>query len=236
MAQVETRAHAQRSHFSYISEERSTRTEGHLWKEKVVETGDGSLRRLLAIDNRPLSPAQAAAEDRRIAEMVADPAAFRALNLKHEDDETHATELLQMLPRAFRISRSGVEGGCSRFSFHPDPSFQPSTYEERIIHVLDGTVSIKEPENRLCNLEAVISQPVEFGFGLLGRVNSGGHFSIRRTQVEPGIWKTSHIQVHIQGRILLLQSLAKDQEVDRTQITLVPQQLTLREAAVLSQP
>jgi hypothetical protein len=236
MAANEKAARAQEHHFSYFSEERSTRTGGHLWKEKVVETDDGVLRRLLTVDGRPLTPAQAQAEEQRIEGIVAHPAAFRKLNAGHTDDELKATQLLEILPRAFLISAAGEEKGCTRFSFRPNPAFQPSTYEERIIHVLEGTVSIKEPEDRLCKLEARITQPVEFGFGLLGKVNSGGHFELERAQVDPQNWKSVHISVHVDARILLLKSITRDQETTRTDIHIVPQHLPLVEAAKMTRP
>ena len=236
MATNEKAARAQEQHFSYLSEERSSRTGGHLWKEKVVETDDGVLRRLLAVDGRALTAAQAQAEEQRIEGIVAHPEAFRKLNAGHYDDEVKATQLLEILPKAFLISPAGEQNGCIRFFFWPNPAFQPSTYEERIIHVLEGTVSIKEPEDRLCKLEARITQPVEFGFGLLGRVNSGGHFELERAQVDPKNWKSVHISVHIDGRILLLKSITRDQETTRTEVHVVPQHLNLVQAASLSHP
>lgn len=236
MAANEKVARAEQHHFSYISEERSSRTGGHLWKEKVVETDDGVLRRLLSIDGRPLTSAQMKTEEQRIEGIVAHPEGFRKLNAGHYDDEVKATQLLEILPRAFLISPAGEENGCTRFFFRPNPAFQPSTYEERIIHVLEGTVSIKEPEDRLCKLQARITQPVEFGFGLLGKVNSGGHFELERMQIDPQNWKSMHISVHVDGRILLLKSIARDQETTRTEIHLVPQHLSLADAAKLSRP
>ncbi len=236
MAANEKTARAQEQRFWYLSEERSTRTGGHLWKEKVVEAADGVLRRLLAVDGLPLTAAQSQAEERRIEEIIAHPEAFRRLNQGHYDDEVKATQLLEILPKAFLISPAGEQNGCIRFSFQPNPAFQPSTYEERVIHVLEGTVSIKEPEDRLCKLEARITQPVEFGFGLLGKVNSGGHFELERVPVDPKNWKSVHISVHVDGRILLLKSITRDQEVTRTDIHLVPQHLSLAEAANLSRP
>jgi hypothetical protein len=60
-----------------------------------------------------------------------------------------------------------------RFAFLPNPAFQTSTYQERVMDVMEGTVSVKEPEDRLCDLEATISQPVEFGYGLLDKLSRG---------------------------------------------------------------
>lgn len=236
MAWNEKAARAQEQHFSYFSEERSPRTGGHLWKEKVVETDDGALRRLLAVDGKPLTAAQAESEERRIEGIVAHPAAFRKLNKTHQDDEVQATKLLDILPKAFIISPAGQQNGCVRFSIRPNPAFKPSTFEERIIHVLEGSVSIKEPQDRLCRIEARISQPVEFGFGFLGKIESGGHFELERAQVDPNDWKSVHISVHVDGRILLLKSITRDQETTRTDIHVVPRNLSLAQAANLSRP
>ena len=234
MAANEVAARGLDAHYSYTSEETSTRTGGHLWKERVVETGDGALRRLVAVDGKPLTPADAKAEADRIAALVSDPESFRRLSLAHKDDEAHASQLLQLLPKAFLLTPAGERDGCTQFSFRPNPDFQPSSYEERVAHAMGGTVSLRQPADRLCNLDAKILQPVQFGFGLLGRIESGGHFSLERIPVDAVHWKSDRISVHIAGKILMLKSLTREQEVRRTDIHLVPGGLTLPQAAQLS--
>jgi hypothetical protein len=234
MAANEVAARQQRSHFFFVAQERSVRTDGHLWKENVVETDDGPLRRLIAIDNKPLTPSQAAAEQRRIDYLVAHPDAFRRQNQAHKDDETRATELMQMLSTAYIMTPNGEVNGCTRFTFQPRPEFRPSSYQERVAHEMAGTVAVKQPDNRLCALEATILHPVEFGYGMLGRVDQGGHFSLTRKQIDPKNWKSDRISVHITGRILMLKTLAQDQDTVRSDIRLVPQNLTLAQAAQLT--
>jgi hypothetical protein len=231
MAANEVAARQHRAHFAYVSEERSTRTGNRLWKEKVVETTDGPLRRLMAIDGRPLTAEETAAEQVRIDNLVAHPEDFRRLNRAHKDDEEQATKLLEMLPKAFVVSPDGELNGCSRFSFRPNPEFQPSSYQDRVAHEMEGSVSVKEPEDRLCTLEARITHPVDFGFGVLGHIDQGGHFSLERKAFDSGNWKTDRISVHVSGRILLLKNLAQNQETVRTEIRVVPQNLSLAEAA-----
>ena len=236
MASNEVAAHQHPDHFVFISEERSTRTGGHLWKEKVVETDDGLLRRLLAVDGVPLSGEPAAAEDRRIAGLVAHPDDFRKENQNRKDDEKHATDLLEMLPRAFLLKADGESNGCTRIAFRPNPAYQPASYEERVVHAMEGTVTLRQPVNRLCTLDAHIAQPVEFGFGLLGRVNQGGEFTLLRTPTDNAHWKTVHATVHVNGRVLMLKSLARDQEMTRSDFHLIGPHVTIAEAAQLSRP
>ncbi len=234
MAANEFAARGQDLHYSYIAEERSTRTGGHLWREKVVETEDGPLHRLLGVDGRALTGAEAKTESDRIASLVRDPAAFREENQAHRGDETHAAQLLGLLPKAFLLTPAGQQDGCVRFTFRPNPAFQASTYEERVVHEMEGTVSLREPMDRLCDLNATISQPVVFGFGLLGRIEKGGAFQLERTPVDVEHWKSNRIVVHMQGRILLLKTLTRDQDVRRTEIHMIPQNLTLAQAAQLT--
>lgn len=234
MAANEVTARQQKQNFSYLSEERSDRTGGHLWKENVVETTDGPLRRLIAIDNRPLTTAEAQTEQRRIDTLVSHPDEFRRLNQAHKDDETRATQLLQLLSNDFTLTPSGEVNGCLSFHFQSKQDFHPSSYQERVAHEMAGTVSVKEPEARLCTLDATILHPVEFGFGVLGHIDQGGHFSLARKQIDSKNWKSDHISVHVSGRILMLKSLAQNQDTVRTGIRLVPQNLTLAEAAQIS--
>ena len=51
-----------RLRYMYLSEERSERTGGHLWTERVVETEKGKVRLLLAEDGKPLSAERQASE------------------------------------------------------------------------------------------------------------------------------------------------------------------------------
>ena len=234
MAANEVAARQQLAHFAYTAEERSTRTGGHLWKEKVVETTDGPLRRLIAIDNQPLSSEQLQAEQRRIDSLINDPDAFRRSNLAHKDDEFRATQLLQLLPTAFLMTPAGEANGCVRFTFQPNPSFQPSSYMERASREMSGTVSLKQPENRLCSLDAKVFSPIEFGFGMLGHIDQGSHFTLEHKDIDETNWKSDRISVHITGKILLFKSLTQDQEATRTEIRVIPQNLSLQQAAQMT--
>ncbi len=236
MAANEVAARDQHTRFAYLAEVRSTRTDGHLWTESVAETDDGVIRRLLAIDGRRLTRDEAAAESARIDKLVQHPETLRADEGAHRDDEVHATQLLQMLPRAFLISPAGEQDGCTRFSFRPNPAFQPSTYEERIGHAMGGTVSLKQPINRLCSLDGKLLSKVEFGYGFLGSVQQGGSFSLHRVPVDGKNWKSDRISVHFEGRILMLKSLAREQEVTRSNMRVLPPHLSLAQAAHLTLP
>jgi hypothetical protein len=66
-----------RQRFLYRNEERSSRTNGRLWDELVVETPDGSMQRLISEDGKLLSGNQKNAEDQRITYQANHPDEFR---------------------------------------------------------------------------------------------------------------------------------------------------------------
>ena len=233
MANNELNARKQNTHYTYLEDEQSSRTGGHTWHERVVESEDGALSRVLAIDGRALSPSETKAETDRINGIVRDPTEFRRTYAAHRNDEARIIQLLQLLPTAFVFQPDGEEEGCTRFSFLPNPSFSPSTYEERIVHALGGTVAVRQPMDRLCMLHASFLSPVEFGYGLLGRVNQGGYFSLKRIPVDGNSWKTSWLSVHVEGRVLMLKNFGREREVSRRELKMLAQPVSLVQAAAL---
>jgi hypothetical protein len=234
MVQNEKQARQHRTYFRYTSVERSSRTGGHLWQENVVETPDGLLRRLVAEDGKPLSSDRAAEEDRRIAALVADPSALRAEDANRRADEARLGKVLDILPQAFLFTADGTQGNCIRIAYRPNPAFTPSTYDERIIHNLAGTILIRMPEERLCGIEGHLIDRVTFGFGLLGHIDQNSRFSVTRLPVTPTDWKSRKIDVHLDGKVLLFKSIARDEDAIHSEAEPLPPHLSLAEAASLT--
>ncbi|MCU1260004.1 MAG: hypothetical protein JWO80_2889 [Bryobacterales bacterium] len=236
MVKNEVAARSRHPHFSYLSEERSTRTGGHLWKENVIETDDGQLRHLISVDGSSLSVAAAEAEERRLSSLIDHIGQLRKVNKNRTDDESRAIQLLKLLPEAFLLSPAGESQGCLRFAFQPNPAFVPSTNEERIVSAMQGTISIKEPVNRLCSIEARITHPVPLGLGVLARVDKGGYVSIVCEPVNANDWQITHISLHLGGRILMMKGLSRKMEAQSSNFHLVPQHQSLAQAAELIRP
>jgi hypothetical protein len=67
----------------------------------------------------------------------------------------------------------------------------------------------------------------------LGRVEKGGTFQIERKQVAANRWKTSVLDVHISGRVVLFKAISKDQREVRSDFRPVPSDLTVPGAITL---
>ena len=74
---------------------------------------------------------------------------------------------------------------------------------------------------------------IDFGYGLLGRIEKGGTFQIEREQVGDDRWKTSLLDVHISGRVVFFKAISKDQRESRSAFQPVSSNTTVQNAVTL---
>jgi hypothetical protein len=191
---------------------RSTRVSGsqNVVREQV-ETSDGPIYRVIQDHNRPLDDEERRREDQRLDDLVTTPGAMTRVRQDHLKDEERMKKVIEMLPDAFLYEYQGpAQGDDVRLSFRPNPAFVPTTYEVRIVHALAGTLVVNQRLKRMNDMKGQMLERVDFGYGFLGYVDKGGTFEIRREQVSDTHWKTSLVEVHIQGRVLLFHNVTKD--------------------------
>jgi len=202
--------------------------------EVQVETAEGPFQRLLRIDGRPIDPSRRRQEDTRIERLLHDPSEQLKVKRAHDQDEQKLETLMRLMPEAFLFDSDGWEGNLVRLQFHPNPSYSPSTYEGRVVHCLAGTILIDPQQKRLASLSGQLLNPVEFGYGLLGRIESGGTVKIRRVEVGASRWKTALIDIQLSGRLVLFKSINKQEYETRSDFRAVPGDLTLSQANELT--
>ena len=199
-----------------------------------VETSDGPIYRVIEDHNRPLDDEEREREDQRLEDLVTNPGAMTRVQQDHLKDEERMKKVIEMLPEAFLYEYQGpVRGDDVRLSFRPNPAFVPATYEARIVHALGGTLVVNQRLKRMIDMKGQMLERVDFGYGFLGHIDKGGTFEIRREQVSDTHWKTSLVEVHIQGRVLLFHNVTKDQREARTDFRPVPHDISLTAAKEL---
>ncbi|HXM20473.1 MAG TPA: hypothetical protein VN948_04305 [Terriglobales bacterium] len=195
--------------------------------EEQVETKDGPLYRLIAIDGTPLDPAHRQQENARIDRLLRDPGQQFKVKRAHDDDEQKLETLMRLMPQAFLYDYDGVEGTLVRVKFRPNPNYNPPTYEARVIHSLAGTILIDSQQHRLTKLSGQLISPVEFGYGFLGHIDNGGKVEIGRLEVGPAQWKTALIDIQLSGRLVLFKTISKQEHEIRSDFRAVPDDLSL---------
>lgn len=221
---------AHKGHYEYVAQERSDRTGGHLWTERVAETDLGKLRLLIAVDGQPLSNSAAEAEKARLSQIAADPAGFQKSEQAKRDDEAHALTLLNLLPQAFTFSNEHMEGRFVRIDFQPNPSYSPRSLEERVLHGMSGSMLVDPQVARLRQLQARLPADVDIGFGILASIHAGSSFSTMRSPVPGHEWKTVLVDTDVRGRAILFKSIAKQEHVEHSGFAPIPLHLSLSQA------
>jgi hypothetical protein len=199
--------------------------------EEIIETKEGSLSRLLSIDDRPLSAKQQEEENKRVHELMTSRSAKRKLQRELEDATRQGRRLFKMLPDAFIFSYAADDGNTVKLSFRPNPTFHPPSMEARVFHDMEGEMWVDCKQERLAAFGGRLTRDVRFGLGLLGHLDKGGHFEVRQAEVVRGHWDLTHMNVEIAGKALLFATIGMRKKETHGSFCQVSNDLTLAEAA-----
>jgi hypothetical protein len=201
--------------------------------EEIIETREGSLSRLLSMNDHPLTAKQQEEEDQRVQELMTSRSAKLKLQRALDAETLRGRRLFAMLPDASVFNYSGGEGNLVRLSFRPNPNFHPLSVEARVFHDMEGEMWVDCKQERLAAFNGHLTQDVKFGLGLLGHLDKGGHFEVRQAEVVPGHWDMTTMSVEMTGKALLFKSIGVQKKENRQDFHQVPDDLTLTQAADL---
>lgn len=207
------------------------RKEGRLETREVFQTTAGTLDRLIAIDNQPLSLEQQRKENARIQALLADPAEIHRERQKQREDAAKQMRMFATFPKAFYYQYAGDEDGLVKLTFQPRPDFVPSSRQEEVFHHLEGTMWIDPQQKQLARIDGTLITEVRFGGGLLGHLDKGGIFSVRFRPLESGQWVMAALHVAMNGRALLFKTISVQEQRDFEDYRPVPATVTLSQAA-----
>jgi len=193
--------------------------------KEILETRDGEVARLIAINDKPLSPAAEANEEARLHALLGDPGKQRRRKQAEDDDSGRVLKVLRALPSAFLYQDAGPgqgpTGKVEKFTFRPNPGFDPPYLETEVLPAMTGEIWIDPVRLRVARLEGHLQKDVDFGWGILGRLNKGGWIVIEQADVGPemgpdkgiGQWRTVRFQMQMSGRVVL-----KNRVFDTTEV------------------
>lgn len=197
----------------------------------IIETPHGNVARTIELNGHQLSQQERGQDEDKIRRMVNDPAVQQKQRRDSKEDGEKARNMMKMLPNAFIWNITGENGGVITLSYKPNPKFQPPDREAEVMALMAGSMTVDRPQMRLKVLKGSLTQDVDFGWGILGKLRKGGTFSVERTEVAPNEWQITETHVHIAGRALLFKSIDQNEDEWTSYIKHVGQSLTLEQAA-----
>ena len=199
--------------------------------QEILETNNGSLSRLLSLDGRVLDAKQQQKENLRIQRLVSHPDEQRKLQQERNKEVEPGARLFKILPDVFVFNYAGRAGDLIKLTFRPNPNFQPPSLEARVLHNMEGEMTVDAKQERLAAINGHLMEDVKFGGGLLGHLDKGGYFEVRQAEVAPGHWEMTVLSVDMKGKALLFKTVSVQETENHSDFHRVSDDPTLAEAA-----
>ena len=201
--------------------------------KEIAETADGDVARLLEINDQPLSPADEQKEQARLDALLSDPQLQQHRKKSEDSDTERALKVLRVLPAAFLYQFAGTgttPGGIvAKFTFRPNPKFDPPDLETGVLTAMAGEIWIDPVQERVVRLAGSLQQDKDFGWGILGELDKGGWVEIDQADVGGHQWRIVHLKLVMNGRVLF-KTRNSDSVQDYSQFSPLPANLSYRQA------
>jgi len=207
--------------------------ERHDYTQQVIETPQGDVALAVAVHDAPLSAALHQVQIDRLNALAQNPALQEHRLHRELEDNVRVNKLLRLLPDAFLYhydrtvpcivtvppdvpvpgepSPAPVNGQapsqCYHFTFTPNPNFNPPDAESKIFQGMAGELWIEASQERLFRLNAHLTADVDFGWGIIGRLNQGGTVYLEQTDLGDE-WQLTRMKLNLTGKALMVKALS----------------------------
>lgn len=179
--------------------------------KQMVETPQGVLGRVTAINDRPLSGEDRQRDDDRINRLL-DPKQMADKRKQQKQDEDRTTKMVRSLPDAFLYEYAGTETTANghllvHLKFTPNPGFNPPSRETLVFLGMNGTMTLDQTAMHMVKIDGTLFKDVTIGWGLIGRLNQGGHFYVEQAEVYKNHWDQVRMDLDFNGKALIFKSI-----------------------------
>ncbi len=221
--------------FRYTLRENGKR--GILTKE-MVQTKDGIVARLVAINDRPLSEADRQADDQKLNLLLHDPQAREKKLKEQREDDKRTRKMVGAIPDAFLFTPDGMvegsRGPVVRLRFKPNPNFNPPSRELQVFQGMEGTMLIDPRAKRLAEIDGKLFRDVNFGWGILGHLDKGGEFMVQQSDVTGnGNWEVTRMKLNFDGKAVIFKPIHIRDDDRATNFHVVPNDLSFAQGIEL---
>lgn len=207
-----------RDHYTY----RLTETNYNLGPRGVVKSTDikvyevtpvagASVRKLVILNGKELSPAEREKEERRVQKKVEDTLKQQEKSKQRGESAAEQAEERDDLAisRILRVNEiSGLRRESFRgrtalvFDYRPPANSKSTDKADTMVKNLAGTVWIDEGAQQVIRLEASFINSFKFGGGMLGSVSPLSSYVFEQELVNNELWLPSMAEARIAGRVL----------------------------------
>lgn len=203
--------------------------------KRVVETKECWFSWPLSINGHPATAEDKKKAKERLEQLVNDPQAREKNRKEIDEDSNKANSVLKILPDAFVFRKAGQQGRLLQLAFKPNPKYEPSSNEAKVFHAMAGVLVVDVKEKRLRKIAGTLTHDIDFGAGILGKIREGGTFKVIQTEMAPGDWEVTLLDVHVSGRALFFHTISEQQHERMTNFEAVPARMDLKQAVQMAE-
>ncbi len=210
--------------------------------KEIIETKDGDVARLIAINDKPLPPDAEQAEIQRLNDLLNDPSKQAHRHKREQADADRGDELFKVLPDAFVYKFIGmgeaINGPVYRLSFVANKNFTPPDYEARVFYGMEGELWVDQKQERVVRFDAHLVSDVEFGWGVLGKLYKGGTIVVQQQDTGNHHWEQNLLKLNLTGKEMMFKDLIERNTEEESHYQQVPNTWTYKDAihALLNGP
>jgi hypothetical protein len=183
-----------------------------------VETTQAMAGMTVAYNDRALTGEQLHNEEGRLAGLVGNPDQLSRKERQEKEEANRTLSIVKALPDAFLFDYDGIAPGTAtlgregaqliRLKFRPNPAYRPPSHVEEVLVGMAGFLLIDPAARRIARIDGTLFREVNFGWGILGHLNKGGHFFVEQQDLGDGSWDVSCMRLDFAGKILLFKNIA----------------------------
>jgi hypothetical protein len=200
--------------------------------KEIVETKDGDVARLLAINDQPLNATDEQTEQARLQSLIDNPGLQQHRKQSEGSDTARAMKVLRVLPTAFLYEFAGPIAGpngiVEKFTFKPNPQFDPPDIETGILTAMAGEIWIDPVEERVVRLAGSLQQDKEIALGIV-ELDKGGWIEINQADVGSHQWRIVHLKLLMNTRVVF-KSKSSNSVQEYSQFAPLPAGLSYQQA------
>ena len=223
--------------------------------QDIIETSQGDVALIVASNGHLLGPVARQDQINRLNTLAANPAMQQHRQKHEQEDQARVDKLLRLLPDAFLYRYVGTDRcavtstpnveipgepapspapepalTCWHLTFTPNPNWNPPDFESQILRGMAGDIWMEPSQDRLVRLSAHLVTSVNFGWGILGRLDKGGTVFLEQSYVDGGEWELTRMKLNLTGKALMVKPLAFHISDEMARFSAVPPSLDYRQA------
>jgi hypothetical protein len=205
---------------NYDRFERDLQPDGSTRTSEVMMIWGSDYYRLVAVNDKPLSPEEQAAEQQRLEQVIAQrqnesPAQRAQRTAKYQKNLKRNHMLIEQLTVAFDFKLLGEKklGAYDVYELEatPRPGYKPPSTETKVLTGMRGKLWVDKQTYQWVKVEAEVIHPVSI-MGFLARVEPGTRFELEEMPVEDGIWLPKHFSMEAHAKVFFVFSHKEQEE------------------------